>query len=114
MFTDCCQQCRAECPTEVPGPPWQEVLTTPQAQPTFKFRPGGIVQDMIFSDLSRHSQTLSTIQELASGEYISGGGDTERGHVSGGHIDPPKGPGDLYGTQDMTAALTACQGSFLS
>ncbi|KAM6092497.1 uncharacterized protein LJ206_005523 [Theristicus caerulescens] len=69
VTTDCCQQGRAECPTEVPGPPRQGVLTTPQAQPTFKLRPGAIIQDMIFPDLSRHSQIPSTVQELVSDIY---------------------------------------------
>ncbi|KAK2517299.1 hypothetical protein Q9966_014724 [Columba livia] len=56
----------AECATDVPGPPWQGVLNTLQAQPTSKLRPGGIIQDMIFPDVSRHSQTPSPAQELAS------------------------------------------------
>ncbi|KAK2513956.1 hypothetical protein Q9233_015224 [Columba guinea] len=37
-----------------------------KAQPTSKLRPGGIIQDMIFPDVSRHSQTPSPAQELAS------------------------------------------------
>lgn len=108
MFTGSCQQGRAECPTEVPGPPRQGVLNTPQAQPTSKLRPGVIVQDMTFPDLSKHSQTPSTAQELASGEYISGGGDTEWGHVTGGHMNPAKGPDDGCGALGMTTAITAC------
>lgn len=46
---------------------------------------------MTFPDLSKHSQTPSTAQELASGEYISGGGDTEWGHVTGGAHESRQG-----------------------
>jgi len=38
---------------------------------------------------------------------MSGGGDMDREHASGGHMDPGKGPNGVCGTLGMTTATTA-------